>query len=262
MEQYLILPQDLFSIPANTVVGPVFGTSPVLDFSALPGSLVCPRLLGRVATADSGSHAQLNVRIITPSSGGDSVDRSDTITIPNVGLVSVAGPTYSKPSGIKRVNCTAQMDTAGKAGSTEDMLLALDLVDADSQKLWTFWQPSNVNWVFNNFPPSESLGGVVGYFDFSQIPLGATVHIALAGMAVQFVGDFKVRIADIANYNDLTGTVVLTGSMVGSGGGSGNPCSAAGTFVNTFSGLKVIKVTGIDSFAGGVSNSNSVVMWY
>ncbi len=262
-EQYIVYPQGPFGLPADTVVGPLTGTSPVYDFSQLPGSLVCPRLFGRVSAAAGISKVQMNVRILTPSSGGDVVDRSDAIILtPAVGLVSRAGPTYAKPSGVKRVNCTAQMDTAGLAGSTEDMLLALDLVDAGVTKLWNFWQPSSTNWAWGG---SEAFGGIVSYFDFSQIPLGATVKAVVAGMGRDIDALYFLRVADPVDNNNIAGTVVMSGTFSGSFGGNGNPFSGNGTFINTFSGVKVIKATGTRTggpSGSGVANSTSVVLSY
>jgi hypothetical protein len=262
-EQYLVYPQAPFNIPADTVVGPLAGTSPVYDFAQLPGALLRPRLFGRVSAAAGISKVQVNVRILTPSTAGDSVDRSDAIICtPAVGLASVAGPTYAKPAGVKRVNCTAQMDTAGLAGATEDMLLALDLVDAGCTKLWNFWQASNTNWSWSG---GETLGGLVSYFDFSQIPLGATVTVVVAGMGRDIDANFNVRVSDVADYTNITGTVVMTGSFSGSFGGNGNPFSSVGTFVNTFSGVKLIKVTGYRTggpVGSGAATSTTVVISY
>lgn len=267
-EQYIVYPQAPFGIPADTVVGPLTGTSPVYDFTQLPGTLVCPRLFGRVSAAAGISKVQINVRILTPTTAGDSIDRSDAIICtPAVGLVSRAGPTYAKPTGalltgVKRVNCTAQMDTAGLAGATEDMLLALDLVDAGVTKLWNFWQPSNTNWSWSG---GETLGGLVSYFDFGQIPLGATVKVVVAGMGRDIDATFNVRVCDPADYTNITGTVVMTGAFSGSFGGNGNPFSGNGTFVNTFSGVKLIKVTGFRTggpVGSGVATSTTVVISY
>lgn len=129
--------------------------------------------------------------------------------------------------------------------------------------VYSIVQPSNAQWVYGAAPEhvgGGAAGSILTFFDFDLIPVGATCRITVAGMSRTGDGDLFVRVSAPATWNDATGTLVASGSIL-SGVGIGTPFSFAGTWVNAHTGWQVLKLTGFRTSGGSaLADSLTVIL--
>lgn len=120
--------------------------------------------------------------------------------------------------------------------------------------VYHIWQPSNVQWLYGVAPEhvgTGAAGSVLTFFDFDLIPLGATTRLTVTGMSRSGDGDLFVRAAAPANWNDATGTLLASASVVG-GIGVGTPVDFTSSFANALTGWQVLKLTGFKTSGGSL----------
>lgn len=261
-------------VPADTVVGPMRTT--VYDFDKLPGTTLAHRVNVLVKTAASPASLQVNARIVVPSPILETVERSDAL-ICALGFNSVTSGRFAKPTGIKRVTYTAQMTVAGRAGSAADLLGTCELESDAVTKLWELslipgaagyaWDMIGVG-VAHEAQPNGLIaaGGRIATFDFSQVPLYSTMRIIMAGLCggLSTASVFRVRICDVADRNNVAGQAILAGSFFSPAAVAFAPFSAQASFTNTWTGVKLLKLTGYNTMpvsVGGFAAPSFVLVY-
>jgi hypothetical protein len=258
----LAQPLDGATVPANTVV--TLPRRTIYDFDRLPGKTIAVRVAARVSAADPPGQVKVTTRILTATELSETVIRSDSLLCPTVGLNTLITEVYSKPSGLQLFDAQVAMDTAGTSGAFDDLEVVLELNDPSTSQLWNFWLPTSFMSLYGATEGQGSVtadSGIVGCFDFGQIPIGATVRLVLAGRSRDAVTNFWVKVSELADYANIAGDIVLSGSYP-AGTGLGKPFSAAGSFINVYDAPKLIKVTGRTpgGGSGGVGGASLVMM--
>jgi hypothetical protein len=252
----------------GAVVGPFL--LKVLDFDRIPGTTLRHHVQGLVTTASLGSGIQINCNVDTPGTPFDSNIRTDPVVIAT-GTNFASSTTFTKQSGIKQLSFSYQMVNPLASGSFVDLEIHTEIVSNTVQKIWELPLNQFVGWQYlmSGLGPAHedqagfpgTAGGKWGYFDFSQIPLGATVTVVVAGGVVSIsAAVYNIRVSDVADRNNTNGDIILSTPI----SSATFTFAAHTTFTNIYTGVKLIKVTGYytaSSSAGAIVRP-SLLLYY
>ena len=224
------------------------------------------RVRCRLTTA---CNSDLKLRLSIVNENGSVTHRIDEfpVGIGGVGMKSLATAAFTKPTGQWQIRLSGSQGAAGADAVMTDIAYSIEIEDPGVTKLWNLWVPSNQGALLD-VPPEHISVGLKGYafFDFAQIPLGATVTVNYAGQGIDADVSYRLRVCDPINYTDATGDIILNSTWLGSFGGDGIPFSATASFINIYTGVKFIKITGFRTAAvasnTGRANNQSLTLRY
>lgn len=108
-------------------------------------------------------------------------------------------------------------------------------------RIWYPFRPGNFSASF--FDPYETQDWRF-HFDFDRFGAGATVGVSLAFLLRDCGVIARVKVG--GTWTDTNGTTILTVTTNDyQFGGNGNPGGGSANFVNVWSGVQIVKVTGV-----------------